>query len=991
MSDEPFQAKKAEVLSRIEIQSECEKFGIQFKGAISSTGWVPCLNPYRPEKNPSCGVNVGSGGQRGYFVAFNMNGKKGLSQAVSFWDLARDFHPTLCGLEFRDIFSYYADQVGVTLKKTQKAPTQGHVDFYRQALSQEVLDYLHNQRGLNDDSIARYEIGFAQRRERVAFPVRDHGELVNIRFHAWKKNIKPKSQNWSGYGQKRLWNVDRLRELAIGETACLTIGEYDSMLIEQETGLVSVSPTNGDLAFEVEWALEFTGKHVVLVCDCDAACREAVASRILPAFKAPVRQGKVLSLRVVWLFDDPKDKDRKDFTDFITKAGGSGQDLLAMIAAADPMTFPEPSDALPAPIVLDSFERIDDKEVVGRRVTVPLYIHGENSEAYHAPTQLLVGECPGKKKGCHGRDDWAWSCDDFIPVGAGNRVQLSCVAANDFQMKGLLREYVCDKGQRATILLSDNDRVTIREVFAHQVLAGLSASVTELVEKTVYTIGSKIYPIGQYKATGFVHSHPRNQKPTMLIDTMEAQEEDWQSFRLDKSRHHLEALQALDVGTMLDDMMYHVTKIYERHDLNLGVLLTLCSPLWIDFPGDGRIRGWVSTVVIGDSGTGKTEISEKTFNHAGVGNRVSGMTSSRTGITYACEYDERRGWRIKAGALLKMSRQALIVDEAQDLEEADLKTMAESLDRGRLKIDRIQMKEFEAMTRCFFTCNPKNPKRASDQRTMSSYRFGCQAVSDIFPKMMLRRLDLVLYAASYDIADKDLVFNSTPPPGLQHVVTPERLRALVHYAWNLRPEQVVVTPAIGALIRQHASRLSNKFGYCEDLPIVYPEDFRKTLCRLCVAYAVLDLASSDGFDTIVVSEEHVWMVYNWLDDIYSRANCQLDQWSEQYKHHHILTDNETLFQMVRNHADAVPQRKTRINTIVNELMKLDPDNSRHKVPQGYFKDILDIDRSTLFRDLKPLINEHLISSSRGYLPTPKLFQFVHWVKKTHPDFFEFDN
>jgi len=46
-------------------------------------------------------------------------------------------------------------------------------------------------------------------------------------------------------------------------------------------------------------------------------------------------------------------------------------------------------------------------------------------------------------------------------------------------------------------------------------------------------------------------------------------------------------------------------------------------------------------------------VSEGLFNFASVGSRISGMTASRTGITYGCEHDERRGWRIKAGACSK--------------------------------------------------------------------------------------------------------------------------------------------------------------------------------------------------------------------------------------------------------------------------------------------------------------------------------------------------
>ena len=285
----------------------------------------------------------------------------------------------------------------------------------------------------------------------------------------------------------------------------------------------------------------------MIVWDCDKEGRQAVAKRVLPAMRTAVRNGDILSVKVVWLFDDSKNKDLKDFTDFIVKAGGSGQDLLDMIARAKPEEFPLPSTDLPEPVVLSSFVQVDDHKYVGQRVTLPIYVYGENSETYHAPTQVTVGECPGKKRfGCSGRADWGWSCDEPIPIKIGDRVQLTCVATSDFQLKGYLRDFVCDKGERPILTLEDRNRITIRELFAHQVMAGDAADTTELVEKPVYTIGGQNYPIGQYQATGFIHSHPRNQKPTMLIDTMEPQEEDWQAFDLDRARPLLRQLQAAE-------------------------------------------------------------------------------------------------------------------------------------------------------------------------------------------------------------------------------------------------------------------------------------------------------------------------------------------------------------------------------------------------------------------------------------------------------------
>jgi DNA replicative helicase MCM subunit Mcm2 (Cdc46/Mcm family) len=125
--------------------------------------------------------------------------------------------------------------------------------------------------------------------------------------------------------------------------------------------------------------------------------------------------------------------------------------------------------------------------------------------------------------------------------------------------------------------------------------------------------------------------------------------------------------------------------------------------------------------MVGDTGTGKTTISQGLFEFARIGDRVSGLTASRTGIVYGMDHDERKGWRVKAGALLKMSRQALIIDEAQDIPVDQIKTSAEGLDTGIIKINRIQHRTFESTTRTIFSCNPKDPKNSADQRGMSTF------------------------------------------------------------------------------------------------------------------------------------------------------------------------------------------------------------------------------------------------------------------------------
>lgn len=335
---------KSEILARIDIRAEYEAMGVVFAASKpTSTGWLTCRNPYKKDQNPSCGVNISSGRHRGFLVMFNQNGRRGNPYAaMDLFHVAADFLPDAQG-DPRRAIRWYAEKAGVQMeRKENQPPTPEMVKKFQENLTPEIIEYLRIKRGLTDASIAKYEIGWSSGKSKVdgrnTFPVYDHyGKLVNIRSHNSK--MKPKTISWPGYGEARLWGADRLAKTAHGSIVCLTEGEFDSMVVEQETGLLSVSPTNGTNAFQRAWVKEFAGRHVVLLWDCDEPGREAVEKIILPAFRQAVGAGEVLSIKVVWLFPRP-DKKQKDATDYIVKAGGTGAAILKLIEAAPPYGYP---------------------------------------------------------------------------------------------------------------------------------------------------------------------------------------------------------------------------------------------------------------------------------------------------------------------------------------------------------------------------------------------------------------------------------------------------------------------------------------------------------------------------------------------------------------------------------------------------------------------------------------------------------------------------
>jgi hypothetical protein len=546
------------ILALLDIEAELNQLGIETMGSINSNGWKAARNPFKSDKHPSCGVYLGSGRYRGYLVAFNMDG--GYKAAWSFFDLAMELGPPQVRGDFKQVLRYYAEKTGVKFK-SYNPPKQANVDRYKTNLRENApkkrLDYLHNERGLTDETLDKHEVGWDVKRERYAFPVRDiDGNLVNIRYH--NSELKPKTLNQTGYGEARLWGLDRLASVPKGNTIVITEGEFDAMLVEQETGITAISPTNGTLAWMPEWVNELHQFNVVFLWDCDKEGMQALQGLIRPAFKKAVTGGQIPSIKFVQLFTpDQVDKQHKDATDWFIKAGGSGEKLLEMIVGAEPHQYIAPPAHLPEPKILESFSEIDMEENLGKRVSVKLYVFGENSEAYAVATGAKVLHCELLDKGkCQGKaevdENWPWTCNERIPVTYESGLMLACIRASDLQIKGYLRDYICHQGRR--IVLDIRKEKTVREVYAHQVIESFDLSEsTELIDKPIYVMGGRQVHIGPYKATGMVQALPRSQQPTLLVDNLEPLQEDWQSFDVDKARSLLRELQEVDWMDLLED------------------------------------------------------------------------------------------------------------------------------------------------------------------------------------------------------------------------------------------------------------------------------------------------------------------------------------------------------------------------------------------------------------------------------------------------------
>ena len=212
-----------------------------------------------------------------------------------------------------------------------------------------------------------------------------------------------------------------------------------------------------------------------------------------------------------------------------------------------------------------------------------------------------------------------------------------------------------------------------------------------MLDKKVFTIKNLgILENKYYECKGVMYPNPADQTDTMVINEVKPLQKEIDEFVLTDSIS--KALKAefgcedsynaitSKIKTLTSELTNQVTGIYERDDELLSVLLTYHSALKIKVAWDtDPIRGWVETVIIGDTGTGKSALLAKLIAFLKLGNEINAEASTRTGITYKLE-QVNGSWFITWGSWVRADREFLWIDECSEIPKAEYGQM--TLDRS---------------------------------------------------------------------------------------------------------------------------------------------------------------------------------------------------------------------------------------------------------------------------------------------------------------------
>ncbi|MFC7237173.1 minichromosome maintenance protein MCM [Natronosalvus rutilus] len=174
----------------------------------------------------------------------------------------------------------------------------------------------------------------------------------------------------------------------------------------------------------------------------------------------------------------------------------------------------------------------------------------------------------------------------------------------------------------------------------------------------------------------------------MSVQVDEEQFEDMDITDEDKKQIY-EISQREDV---YEDMVGSIAPaIYGYEEEKLAMMLQLFSGVTKQLPDGSRIRGDLHMLLIGDPGTGKSQMLGYIQNIAPRSVYTSGKGSSSAGLTAAAvrdDFGDGQQWTLEAGALVLADQGIAAVDELDKMRPEDRSAMHEALEQQRISVSK---------------------------------------------------------------------------------------------------------------------------------------------------------------------------------------------------------------------------------------------------------------------------------------------------------------
>ena len=874
------------------------------KGKVTGRDQLIVNCPFHDDKHASCSINTAKGlyychacGASGNFVTWAKQ------TGVDLKALAKQHGVAL-------------DEKTINIK-TVRAAHKKLLD------NKAALKFLEEKRGLNMDTIKKFKLGLYN--DRLSIPITNFtGEIVNLRLYT----ARPKRQTdkiisyGSGYGSARLFPWENLtkRDIMICE------GEMDCMLANQ-LGYNAITATTGAGTWMQKWNEYFNGKNVVIVYDIDVSGKQGAAK------VADMLNDYANSIKIINLPINPKEIKNGDLTDYIISLGHTKDDLDSLIKRSPERKKKKEEEKIKytkVPLALASEAKYD-----GVHVQIASLISGKDLAPYILPKHIKLTCSMDMGKMClmcgialNHDGEYEFDVDyrdpDFLLFLDNDNLRREMIIKAMASVP--LR---CNRVDVETIGSQNVERIILTPEIEYTTNINES---DKYVTRTGYYIGHDIETNRAYNFKGFTLNHPKTQQATHIFTKALPAKTNIDNFEFtDKMYERLKKFQTDDPYKKFEEIYNNtivpLTGIVRRSDLFATILLTYCSPLHFEFAGRAVAKGWLESLILGDTRTGKTDMMKSLIEYFKAGELVLGESSSFAGLMGGLQQVGSR-WHLTWGRIPLNNGKLVAIDEMSGLSTYEISKLSGIRSSGIAEITKIRTERTYAKTRLIWMSNVRGYK--NEQRRLASYTQGIRAVPELVGKQEdISRFDLVLLLGDNEVPPSEI--NKPIPKNLEKKYSSQDFHDLIMWAWKLKSENIIIDDDVLNYIYQQANELSKT--YTESIPIVISSEQRIKLARIATAAAAATFSTQDG-KTLVVEKHHVYFAVRFLRHVFDKPICAYDEYSRLEKERLTIKDRQAVIDAVKKHTNALTELlelETMTFSDMQEIFEMDTRSDTRRV------------------------------------------------------------